>query len=46
VTQFSEREVSFVIGYFDSDKDNGLNYKEFMEVILPCDDLFIRSIVT
>ena len=42
----AERDCEHIIRYFDQDHDNGLNYKEFMELILPCDDLVLRSIVT
>jgi hypothetical protein len=46
VAHLSERDCWEFVRYFDSDKDNGLNFKEFMEAILPCDDLFLRSDVT
>jgi hypothetical protein len=46
IVHLSERDCGTVISYFDSDEDNGLNYKEFMEVVLPCDDLYMRSVVT
>lgn len=26
----TERDCSHIIGYFDSDHDNGLNYKEYV----------------
>lgn len=35
-----------IIQYFDTDQDGGLNYKESMEVMLPCDDLYLRSDAT
>ena len=46
IVHLSERDCGTIIAYFDSDLDNGLNYKEFMEVVLPCDDLYMRSVVT
>jgi len=42
----TERDCGRIISYFDSDNDNGLNYKEWMEVLLPCDDLYMRSVIT
>lgn len=42
----SERDCGRVVEYFDSDGDNGLNYKEWMELLLPCDDLYMRSEIT
>ena len=29
--------------YFDIDGDNALNYQEFLQMILPCDDLNLRA---
>ena len=46
VIHLAERDCHHIIRYFDQDHDNGLNYKEFMELILPCDDLVLRSIIT
>lgn len=46
VTQFSDRDCQYIVGYFDTDCDNALSYKESMEVMLPCDDLYLRSEVT
>jgi len=46
VVHLSERDCQYIVRYFDQDRDNGLNYKEFMELVLPCDDLVLRSIIT
>lgn len=32
-----------MIKYFDIDMDGGLNYTEFLQMILPCDDLILRA---
>jgi hypothetical protein len=34
------------VDYFDIDKNGRLSYSEFLQMILPCDDLFLRSTVT
>jgi len=34
-----------IINYFDAERHGGLLYKEFMEVLLPCDDLNLRAVV-
>jgi len=39
----SVRDCQFLVKYFDIDFDNGLNYTEFMQMILPCDNLQLRS---
>lgn len=32
-----------MISYFDIDEDRCLSYTEFMQMILPCDNLILRS---
>ena len=39
----SVRDCQFLIKYFDIDADNGLSYTEFMQMVLPCDNLNLRS---
>jgi Ca2+-binding EF-hand superfamily protein len=34
------------VGYFDIDKDGALSYTEFLQMVLPCDDMVLRSNVT
>ena len=42
-SQYSVRDCQLVVKYFDVDLDNALNYTEFMQMILPCDNLRLRS---
>lgn len=35
-----------LVSYFDGDHDNYLNYQEFMQIMLPCDDMYLRSAAT
>ena len=42
----NQEDCTYLINYFDSDRDGSLNFKEFMEVILPCDDNYLRSAAT
>ncbi len=39
-------DCGFLLKYFDTDMDGALNYTEFMQVLLPCDDLYLRSAAT
>jgi Ca2+-binding EF-hand superfamily protein len=39
-------EIQMLVKYFDSDSDGFLNYQEFMQVMLPCDDMYLRSAAT
>ena len=34
------------IGYFDLDHDGKLNYHDFLQMLLPCDDAYLRAAVT
>jgi Ca2+-binding EF-hand superfamily protein len=40
------RDCQIVCKYFDLDNDGGLNYQEFMQLMLPCDDMILRSAAT
>ena len=42
-SQYSVRDCQLMIKYFDIDLDSALNYTEFMQMILPCDNLRLRS---
>lgn len=46
MNHLTEVDCGHIVSYFDSDSDNGLNYKEWMEALLPCDDLYMRSVIT
>ena len=35
-----------MINYFDLDKDHKLNYHDFIQMLLPCDDSFLRAAAT
>ena len=39
-------ECEFLIRYFDVDGDRALNYTEFLQMILPCDNLTLRSVAS
>ena len=40
---YSVRDCDYLIKYFDIDCDGVLNYTEFMQMVLPCDNLLLRS---
>ena len=35
-----------MIKYFDLDSDELLNYHDFLQILLPCDDAYLRAAVT
>lgn len=41
--QYSAKDCEPVITYFDVDEDRCLSYQEFMQMILPCDNLVLRA---
>jgi Ca2+-binding EF-hand superfamily protein len=40
---YTLRDCQYVINYFDIDQDGTLSYTEFMQMVLPCDNLQLRS---
>ena len=42
----SEFECNYVVKFFDSSFQGCLNYHDFMQVILPCDEPYLRTKVT
>ena len=41
--QYHQKDCEFIINYFDIDKDGALSYAEFLQMVLPCDNLVLRS---
>lgn len=44
--EISPEDLIFTINYFDLDDDGKLNYHDFLQVLLPCDNPFLRSAAT
>ena len=44
--QFYASQVAYMIKYFDSRGLNNLPYFDFMALILPCEDPYMRAIAT
>ena len=42
----SPEDFIFMITYFDLDRDGRLNYHDFLQVLLPCDNPYLRSAAT
>ena len=42
-SQYLQKDCDFILNYFDIDKDGALSYAEFMQLVLPCDNLLLRS---
>ena len=46
VVRSQEDDFKTMIKYFDLDGDNLLNYHDFLQLLLPCDDAYLRAAVT
>lgn len=44
--EVSPEDFIFMVNYFDLDGDGKLNYHDFLQVLLPCDNPFLRSAAT
>lgn len=44
--EISPEDFIFFVNYFDLDGDAKLNYHDFLQVLLPCDNPFLRSAAT
>ena len=42
----TEAQCYYLVKFFDSDEDGKLNYPDFMQMILPCDNPFLRAKAT
>mmetsp|Transcript_21102 Transcript_21102/g.20265 ORF Transcript_21102/g.20265 Transcript_21102/m.20265 type:complete len:133 (+) Transcript_21102:106-504(+) len=46
VNHITEADCYYVVKFFDSDEDGKLNYPDFMQLLLPCDNTFLRAKAT
>jgi hypothetical protein len=42
----TEADCYYLIKFFDSDEDGRLNYPDFMQMVLPCDNPQVRATAT
>ena len=42
----TEAQCYFLVKFFDSDEDGRLNYTDFMQILLPCDNAVLRATAT
>lgn len=42
----SPEDFIFMVTYFDLDGDGKLNYHDFLQILLPCDNPYLRSAAT
>lgn len=39
----TEADCYYIVKYFDSDEDSCINFQDFLQIIMPCDDSFLRA---
>jgi Ca2+-binding EF-hand superfamily protein len=44
--EVTPEDFIFMVSYFDLDNDGMLNYHDFLQILLPCDNPFLRSAAT
>lgn len=44
--EVSPEDFIFMVTYFDLDGDGKLNYHDFLQILLPCDNPYLRSAAT
>lgn len=42
----TEADCYYLVKFFDSDEDGRLNYPDFMQMVLPCDNPSLRATAT
>ena len=45
VEEATEADCHAVVKFFDSDEDGLLNYGDFLQILMPCDNSYLRSMV-
>ena len=43
ITGISPSDCAAMIKFFDSDQDGSMSYNDFLQVVLPCDDTYLRA---
>jgi hypothetical protein len=39
-------DIDLLVQYFDADRDGALSYNEFIQIVLPCEDQYLRTTAT
>ena len=46
VEEATEADTHYIVKYFDSNMDDMLEYEDLMQMVLPCDDQYLRAAIT
>jgi hypothetical protein len=45
IEKATEADCYYVVKYFDSDEDGCLNFQDFLQVLMPCDNQYLRAVI-
>ena len=45
VEDATEADTAYIVKFFDSDGDGVLDYEDFLQMVMPCDDPYLRSAI-
>ena len=45
VEDATEADTAYIVKFFDSDEDGVLDYEDFLQLVMPCDDAYLRSAI-
>jgi Ca2+-binding EF-hand superfamily protein len=46
IHECTEADCYYLVKFFDSDEDGKLNYPDFMQIVLPVDNPYLRAVAT
>ena len=45
VEEATEADTFYIVKYFDSNEDELLDYDDLLQILMPCDDQYLRAIM-
>ena len=45
VEEATEADTHYIVKYFDSNSDDMLEYEDLMQMVMPCDDQYLRAAI-
>lgn len=43
VEEATEADTFYIVKYFDSSDNEQLDYEDFLQIVMPCDDQYLRA---
>ena len=45
VEEATEADTYYIVKYFDSNEDELLDYDDLLQILMPCDDQYLRAVM-